>query len=1180
MTTRKLLIESLTYHWRSHLAVLLCVVVGTSVLGGALLVGDSMRGSLRDITLDRLGRIDFALSSDRLFANDLAQRLHVAANGCWEPSQQQPDTSSEPALLLRASVVRLDESGQSADRAGKVQICGVSKQFWGLARSGNAPPWTNDWDDPNRPESIAINEQLARELHAAPGDTLLVRVEKPSEIPREAVLGRKDDQLVTRRLAVSHVVTAAEFGNFRLDAGQRAPRNAFVPLDQLASAVGHAGQANTMVVRGPNLNRESATTEPKEKTDSLLSCLQRALAGVIHLDDYGVRLRSDTTRDTISLESRRMVLEPAVVDAVERTANEMALEPTPILAYLANSIRSGDDLDQSRTIPYSTVAALPFSNPTIAGQFELRDGQALDNLADDEILLNTWAADELKCHVGDRVTIDYYVAEPARPFETAEATFRVRGIVEIEGIAADPGLVPEYPGITNAKRYADWDPPFPMDLRRIRPRDEEYWDKYRATPKAFVSLATAERLWGSRFGKWTSMRFDSFAHAIAPDMPSHPSPIGARLLEPSLLQGLDPAQFGLVFRPVRAEGLAASAGGTDFGGLFIGFSFFLIVSAAILIGLVFRLGVERRAKQVGLLLSLGYSRARVRNLLVAEGLLVALAGTLVGLAGALGYAWLVMAGLRTWWFAAVGTSLLRLHASSLTLMIGALASLFLAALAIALSLRGLTRIVPRALLAGNASESLGGTRGSGKLIRLSIVVLVIAGIVGTFALGGEWHGEAPVRFFILGAVLLLASLGWVATRADGADRPVRGSGAIALARLGIRNASRNRTRTVLTVGLVAFATFVIVAVGANRVDDTPGERSVGGNGWLVAESSVPLLYDLNTKEGRRDLGLPDDSIFWMADVHVYRFRAKEGEDASCLNLYQPKRPRLLAASNSTLERVQNVIGGTGADFPRTAQQENKLLQRDLGPDVIPAIGDANSVKWILHLGVGDRLPITAEDGRTVNLQIVGLLNRSVFQSELIISESNFQKLFPSQIGYSVFLINHPDWKTEAHRARLKNAPRLSTLLEEHLSDYGFDATPVAERIAEYHAVENTYLATFQMLGGLGLMLGTLGLGAVVLRGVIERRGELALLLAVGYRSTALAWLVLAETAYLLIVGLTIGTVSAMVAVAPHLLSNGVEVPAGSLAGTLLLVLVVGLLSSTAAVLATVRTPLLPALRSE
>ena len=45
---------------------------------------------------------------------------------------------------------------------------------------------------------------------------------------------------------------------------------------------------------------------------------------------------------------------------------------------------------------------------------------------------------------------------------------------------------------------------------------------------------------------------------------------------------------------------------------------------------------------------------------------------------------------------------------------------------------------------------------------------------------------------------------------------------------------------------------------------------------------------------------------------------------------------------------------------------------------------------------------------------------------------------------------------------------IATALEDRLSDFGFDVVATAERLANFHRVENTYLSTFQMLGGLGL----------------------------------------------------------------------------------------------------------------
>jgi ABC-type antimicrobial peptide transport system permease subunit len=199
-----------------------------------------------------------------------------------------------------------------------------------------------------------------------------------------------------------------------------------------------------------------------------------------------------------------------------------------------------------------------------------------------------------------------------------------------------------------------------------------------------------------------------------------------------------------------------------------------------------------------------------------------------------------------------------------------------------------------------------------------------------------------------------------------------------------------------------------------------------------------------------------------------------------------------------------------------------------------------------------------------------LLQDSVFQSELLLSEANFLKLYPRQEGYGFFLIDAPPERAGAVRS----------VLETELANHGFTVTPTAQRLQAYLTVENTYLSTFQALGGLGLLLGALGLAIVLMRSVWERRGELALLRALGYRQTALGWLMLAENGFLLILGLGVGALSALLAVAPHLIAGSGEVPVFRLLGLLVGVLIVGLTAGAAAVAATVRAPLLAALRRE
>ena len=138
----------------------------------------------------------------------------------------------------------------------------------------------------------------------------------------------------------------------------------------------------------------------------------------------------------------------------------------------------------------------------------------------------------------------------------------------------------------------------------------------------------------------------------------------------------------------------------------------------------------------------------------------------------------------------------------------------------------------------------------------------------------------------------------------------------------------------------------------------------------------------------------------------------------------------------------------------------------------------------------------------------------------------------------------------------------------------------AERLASFHRGNNTYLATFQALGGLGLVLGTFGLGAVLLRNVLERRRELALMRAVGYNAGHLSLMVLAENAFLVFGGLLVGTGCALIAIAPAVVERGGDMSMLSLAVLLFIVVAAGLTASVAATIAAIRSPLLSALRVE
>ena len=115
-----LIFRGLTYYWRTNLAVVFGVATAVAVLAGALLVGDSVRGSLRDLVVGRLGKTDYVVLSSGFFREQLASRSSEAARG-------RDSLSSVVPLVVANAVVSVQETGR---RAGQVRVYGVDDRFW------------------------------------------------------------------------------------------------------------------------------------------------------------------------------------------------------------------------------------------------------------------------------------------------------------------------------------------------------------------------------------------------------------------------------------------------------------------------------------------------------------------------------------------------------------------------------------------------------------------------------------------------------------------------------------------------------------------------------------------------------------------------------------------------------------------------------------------------------------------------------------------------------------------------------------------------------------------------------------------------------------------------------------------------------------------------------------------
>jgi putative ABC transport system permease protein len=1126
MRARQIVLRSLTYYWRTNMAVVLGVATAVSVLAGALLVGDSVRGSLRDLLLGRLGKTDHVVASTTLFREQLAEDLAA------QPEFKAAFSAVTPLVIVPGTVTAQNEGR----RLAQARIYGVDDRFWRFhGVSGVSGPGNRD---------AFISPALARQIGSRAGDSILVRVQRPTDIPLESLHGQRDNLGRSIRLTVANVVPTDSLGEFSLEAQQGEVAAVFVPLTRLQQDLEIMARVNTLLV-------STGLSPPADAANALRSLVRRNA----QLEDLGYSIEMVEPAGVLSVGSAAGLLDEAHAKAAAGALEGTDMQASAMFTYLANSLRVGD-----REIPYSLVTALDLS--TVQQPSQPSPTQSSDTKG--SVVLNDWAAKELQARAGDSVTMEYYAWEEPGRLVTRTTTLDVSGVVPID--RGDRKMAPTYPGITDSPTLDDWDPPFPVDLRRIRKVDEEYWEKYRTTPKAFLALETGQQLWQTRYGSITSMRVtpgDGQSLAEARDVYTR-----------RLRAAADPLALGLAVIDVRAQGLEASRGATDFGEYFVYFSFFLVVSALLLVALFFKLGIEQRVREVGLLRAVGFGPSQVRRLFLQEGLLLAVAGSVLGIAGALGYAWLMMYGLRSWWVDAVGTTALTLHVSPASLFGGAIGGVVAAVACIWWTLRSLGRISERSLLMGtldNSHVSSAQFPKTGRTWKWPIATATLA-ILALLLLAGAAAGavERVAAFFGAGSALLVASLcaaAWLFRRR--ARNGIDGHGWLSVSRLGMRTATYRPGRSVLSIAVIASATFILISVEAFRRGDSladTGPRSGVGGYDLLVETLLPVVRDPNTREGREALNLfeLDQSVTFEP------LRLLPGDDASCLNLYEPRNPRIAAVSDGFIRNRRFAFQSSLATTDEERTNPWLLLQKPMPDGAIPVIADANSMTYVLHKTLGDEI-VLARGDREVRLRLVAALSDSIFQGELLMAEQPFVTQFPEQQGYQILLV----------QAGHEPARRLQMALEDNMADLGARVTGTAERLAQFHRVENTYLSTFQTLGGLGLLLGTFGLATVLLRNVLERKKELALLGAVGYRPTHVMTMVVAENVLLLVTGLTAGAFSAALAIAPAVAERGSMLPFTS--GSVVLmagVLVTGLLSSVLALRAATRMPLLASLRSE
>jgi len=1082
------------FYWKSHVAAGLAILVAAAVLTGAMSVGDSIKASLLRQAQWRLGKTRLAVAHSGLFradlAGDLAGALHV---------------SVAPVLLGQGFA----DSPDGAARVGDIQVLGVDERFWNLGPGQGINP-LKDME-----QQVAISEPLARRLHLAVGQDILVRLSTTGGMPIEAVLAPEQQRLTAFRWTVGRIVDGDAFGRFDLYSRPDGGMNIFIPLARLHALL-HPDTSTVQV----NLLLMDAAVQSSTVLQGIKSLWQ--------LPDAGLELREPNGLTGFELRSDGVFFADSMAQSIARQipAHQQ------VLTYFVNELRAGDN-----TAPYSFVGAI--EDPADTGLFT--------TLAADEMIINENLADDLGVSEGGKIEIRYFVPSQGKSLSEQSAAFTVKTVVPMMGTGADTSLMPSFEAMADAENCRDWKPGIPIDFSRIRPEDEQYWQQYKGAPKAFIAMKTARQLWSSRFGTITAMRFPAAGN-------------DSKALAKRIVSAVEPSDAGFAILDTGSVRTAA-AGTTDFSGLVTGLSFFLIAAALILAGLVYSFALQRRLSQLGILSAAGLPQGQLFTVFILEHSLVVVPAVLLGIPAGMIFTKLILAGLNSIWASAAGGLQILFSVRYQTLLLTGLLSVVLALIIFGWKLRGLLRRPAVELLNGGQTTVL--SRGSARRLQIAAVVLMLA------AGGLAWYGtrtssqQAAMMFFTAGACLLAGLAILLYWRLSSISRSSHNP-ALSLLRLAINNASRRKGRSLAVVTALAMGVFVVVSVGGfqkTAIEDPTRKDSGSGGFTLWAKSSIPIGKRPDAAYLHEEAlpSVPAEAI-QMVSLRQY----SEGQ-ASCLNLARTQQPIVWGvipeqlAGRFRFKAMEGVPSANPFD----------LLNQDLGSDVVPAIGDYATVYWSLHKRLGDQVDYLDQDGRLFHLHIVGLLDNSSLQGGLLISEKQFLRRFRSQAGWNVLLVQTPAEHMEAVAQGLTRA----------YESYGLEAIPTAQRLALFHEVENTYIAIFMALGSLGLLLGSVGLGLVVLLNVLDRAGELAMMRAMGFEKARIVRMILIEHAGLLAAGLVCGVICALVAAGPQLSQAG-KFPWPMLAGLVAAMAISGLLWVACAVKAALRGELLEPLRKE
>jgi len=1065
---------------RSVLPLFLALLVPAASIMAPLMMGASFQATLKEEIFRGLGQVDEMVRSKGMMRPGIFEALKS------DTTLAGMTDGLAPALILPGIL-----TGPTGKRDPNVDFIGVDGNISSLgdfrAKDGAS------LNIPIPAGEAYVREDAALKVYADPGDNVLATLQDP-EYSLESVY-TPGAQLTNASMEVGAVVKEDGLGALDLAPRGVTRRTVFVDLAWLQGITGKSG-FNTILVSNNGDARGGVAM-----TNEVAKYLRTRLDELAGLEEGGFAVFAEN--GYAKLESSDIFFNKEYAQKVRNIGVDVS-SVSVLTTYFVNMLMKGD-----RRVAYSTVTAFdPVEDAPFGKFYENGSGLATDGaISDKEMVLTSYTAGRLNASVGDMVTLNYTVYD--RYFQKSDnyADFTVKHIVDLDGKADDPGLMPPFPGIKGKTSCGDWKPPVPIDYGIMVGEDLAYWQTHGGAPKAYITLAQGQRMWGNDLGNITTVKALPASGVTVDQL--------ATRISLGLNSSLSAPELGVVVVTVKLTSLQSVGGLGIVTESLVSFGSAVTLSGMVLIIVVVQTNIESRKREIGILRSLGISRRGIAGMFTLEGVMLSLGASAMGtLVGAM-FAWLGVLATNMLWSVILPVKAAFFAPDALTTIAGFAGGFIASVMAFALGARSASRGSVVAVLRALPEEKSGtGThrpRKGAALAELVAAITVLA-LVGYFL--SRSAGEMVLLvYFVIGDLMVLAAGLIIHRNIEGLS--VALSSRMRSGRIALMYPTRFAKRTtayVLVYALVTFPLITLFAYAPMQGSGLDAQTELRGGGYdVLGISNAPLFFDITNESERVSRNITDfPSVSEL--LPILSFGSQGG---TCSNLNSKAPPRLLGAnaafaSESKIPFAQTADGSTG-------KKAWSLLERTVATD-IPVFADYTTAVWILQKGIGDRLRIADEEGKAVDLKLAGILHDSIFQGSVFISEGNLRALYPTQSQYDHFLLKVGSDVKGTGGDRDAQARAVADSFGSALADYGMSARPVKEIVAELISVDLAYASMLQAMMVSGVLLGTLGFGAKVAREALERRHELGVMRAIGFKKRSLLGLLVGENLFIFALG--------------------------------------------------------------